>query len=149
MTAVAQPPAPPAKHTPRALIAAAVLVLILLLVAPAALVLVLRDDGGSTTPLRIARLPTDVAVLGDTVWVASGRDDRVIALEGGRADRAEPHPTGSSPLRVAAGAGSVWTANAGDDSVTRLNPLIPGDPGRRITSGATPSTSPSATTAPG
>ena len=47
-------------------------------------------------------------------------------------DRAEPHTTGPAPLRVAVGAGSVWTANAGDGSVTRLNPLVPGDPGRRI-----------------
>ena len=70
------------------------LVLVLLLVTPAALVLVLRDDGGAVTDMRIARLPTDVAVLGDTVWVASGRDDRVVALEGGRSDRAEPHTTG-------------------------------------------------------
>ena len=78
--------------------------LLLLLLAPAALVLVLRDDGGGATPMRIARLPTDVAVLGDTVWVASGRDDRVIALDGGRAERAEQHATGDAPLRVAVGA---------------------------------------------
>ena len=60
--------------------------LLAVLVGPALVVLALEgggDDGAGATPMRIARLPTDVAVLGDTVWVASGRDDRVVALEGG------------------------------------------------------------------
>ena len=87
--------------------------------------------------LRVARLPTDVAVEGDTVWVASGRDDRIVAIDVAQPeDPPRRHETGSAPLRVAVGAGSVWTANAGDDSVTRLNPLIPGSSGRRIAIGA-------------
>ena len=103
----------------------AILVLVVLLAAPATLVVLLRDDdddsndGKANQALRVATLPTDVAVLGDTVWVTSGREDRVIALDHGRVDRVERHATGSAPLRVAVGAGSVWTANAGDDSVTR------------------------------
>ena len=86
--------------------------------------------------LRAGRLPTDVAVEGSTVWVVSGRDNRVVALDRARRDAERvAHATGSSPLRLAVGAGSVWTANAGDDSVTRLDPLLPGS-GRRIAIGA-------------
>ena len=62
MTAIAQPPAPPDKRTPRVLIAAAVLVLMGLLVAPAAIVLALRDDGSIAVfhgPRRIARFNPD------------------------------------------------------------------------------------------
>ena len=70
------------------------------------------------------KLPTDVAVDGSTVWVVSGRDNRVVALDARDAEQApEVHATGSSPLRLAVGQGSVWTANAGDDTVTRLDPL--------------------------
>jgi hypothetical protein len=71
------------------MLAGAIAVLVILLAAPATVVLLLRDDdgGGGTEAMRIASLPTDVAVLGDTVWVASGREDRVVALEAGEADR--------------------------------------------------------------
>ena len=31
-------------------------------------------------------------------------------------------PVGSKPLGIAAGAGSIWVANHGDDSLTRIEP---------------------------
>ena len=112
----------------------AIALLLAVLVGPAIVVLALEGSGGDEPEaLRVARLPTDVAVDGDTVWIASGRDDRFVAIDAAELD--DPplrHETGSAPLRVAVGAGSVWTANAGDDSVTRLNPLVPGSVGRRI-----------------
>ena len=126
MTAAAA--APPVRRAARCAVAGAIAVLVVAARrARGARARSCATTAAGRQALRIAALPTDVAVLGDTVWVASGRDDRVVALEGGRADRAERHATGSAPLRVAVGAGSVWTANAGDDSVTRLNPLVPGD----------------------
>src|SRR3954452_11867752 len=113
--------------------------MVALLVAPAIVVLLLREPAviADGQRLRAGHQPTDVAVEGSTVWVVSGRDDRVVALDGRDASQdAVAHAAGSSPLRLAVGAGSVWTANAADDSVTRLDPLIPGS-GRRIGIGTT------------
>ena len=139
------PAAPPSSTTAGAHDAhrvAVVLVLLAALVGPAAVVLLTRDDddgddAAQRTTARVGRLPVDVAVDGSTVWIASGRDDRVVGVDG-RALAAAPvvRETGSSPLRVATALGSVWTANAVDGSVTRLNPLIPGAVGRRIRIGA-------------
>ena len=132
-------PAPHAQpRTSRWVLAAAAGLLLVVLFAPA----ILRaawtsggDDAADT--FRVARLPTDVAFAGGTVWVASGRDDRILAVDAPSTDATPArHETGSAPLRVAVGAGSVWTANAGDDSVTRLNPLVPDSVGRRIPIGA-------------
>ena len=133
MTAAVPDTAPGARRTSRWVLAAAVALLLAVLVGPALYVLLTSDDGEGTEALRVARLPTDVAVADDTVWVVSGRDDRILAVDPERTDGpAASHETGSAPLRVAVGAGSVWTANAGDGSVTRLNPLVPESTGRRI-----------------
>jgi DNA-binding beta-propeller fold protein YncE len=111
--------------------------LLCLVVGPAAVVLLVKhNDGGATgldtEHLRIARLPTDVAVQGKTVWVASGRDNRIVAIDTTMPSVApEPRATGPSPIRIAVGAGSVWTANAGNGTVTRLNPLARGKGSRR------------------
>ena len=98
--------------------------LMLVLIGPALFVLLTRD-GGEDRPeaVAVARLPTDVAVDGDTVWVASGRDDRILAIDAAAPDDPPArHETGSAPLRVAVGAGTVWTANAGDGQ--RFRPIV-------------------------
>jgi DNA-binding beta-propeller fold protein YncE len=113
---------------------AGLLLLAALLMAPAVAVLV-ADDAPEplAESLRVSRQPTDVALLGDTVWVTSGRDDRVVAFDARTAEVVlRPREVGGGPLRVAAGEGSVWTANAEDGTVARIDPLVPGDVGRRI-----------------
>ena len=137
----------------RFVLAGAIAVLLVLLAAPAIVVLVTSgggDEGSGERALRVGRQPTDVAVAGNTVWIASGRDDGIVALDGRRLSQtAARHETGGAPLRLAVGEDSVWTADAADDTVTRVNPLLPGSVGRRIPIGATRSTSPSVTTARG
>src|SRR4051794_15020603 len=95
--------------------------MVVLLLAPAVVVVVLRYPAVMAAGQRLhaGHQPTGVAVGGSAVGVVSGRDDRVVAVDGGDASQdAVAHAAGSSPLRVAVGAGSVWTANAADDSVT-------------------------------
>jgi DNA-binding beta-propeller fold protein YncE len=112
-------------------------ILLCLLFGPAVAVLVVKgSESGSSgldaENLRVARLPTGVAVQGQTVWVTSGRDDQVVAIDAAKPSVAPaPHRTGPSPIRIAVGAGSVWTVNAGDGTVTRLTPGARGGAVRR------------------
>ena len=57
-----------------------------LLLAPAAAVLLTRQPDVLADGQRLpaGRLPTDVAVQDSTVWVVSGRDNRVVALDAAR-----------------------------------------------------------------
>ena len=109
-----------------------------LVIAPALIVLAEEEDNGggkaAEQGVRAGRLPTDVVVTQGTVWVASGRDNRIIAIDAARPqETAERHVTGTAPLRLAVGEdGSIWTADAASDTVTRVNPLLPGSVGRRI-----------------
>src|SRR4051812_26223893 len=133
MSATAESSRGRGRALPRWVMALAALGMVVLLVAPVAIVLLTR--GARELPvdrIRTGRTPTDVAVQGSTVWVVSGRENRVVSLDA-RDLKAPPatHDAGSAPLRLAIGAGSVWTANAGDDTVTRLDPVLPGS-GRRI-----------------
>ena len=128
----------PAARLPRWAIFLAGALMLILLLAPAVAVLLTREPDVLADGHRLpaGRLPTDVAVQGSTVWVVSGRDNRVVALDAADVERApETRAAGASPLRLAVGEGSVWTANAGDGTVTRFDPLVPGS-GRRIPIGA-------------
>ena len=118
------------------MIAAAVLVLVVLLVAPAALVPAPARRRRRDDALRIAALPTDVAVLGDTVWVASGRDDRVDRARGGRAGARR-----AARDRLVAAAGRRRRRLGLDRQRRRrqrhaAESAVPGDVGRRIAIGA-------------
>src|SRR3954464_11709319 len=137
MTAMAEDRRP-ARGLPRWALVLAGGVMILFLLAPPAAGLLSRRPAAVVEGQRLpaGQQPTDVAVDGSTVWVVSGRDNRVVALDARDAKQApQAHAAGSSPLRLAIGQGSVWTANAGDDTVTRLDPLVPGS-GRRIRIGS-------------
>ena len=116
------------KPLPRWLIALAALVMLAVLVTPALVVLLRTEPPAEIKPeagVHVGRVPTDVAVQGSTVWVVSGRDNRVVAIDAGDLrSRPVSRATGAAPLRVAAGDGSIWTADAGDDTVTRLDPLL-------------------------
>ena len=86
--------------------------------------------------LRAGRLPTDVAVEGSTVWVVSGRDNRVVALDARDGERA---PTRTRPARRRCGSpsaeGRSGRRTPATARVTRFDPLVPGS-GRRICVGA-------------
>ena len=108
--------------------AAIALLLLALALGPAVVVLLTRDDDEATLssrPQRISDLPTDVAVAGGRIWVTSAGENRVVALVPGSPPVPDgvAYRTGSAPLRVAADETGVWTTNAADNSVTRLDPL--------------------------
>ena len=100
------------------------------------------DDGaggrGRGRRRRSGGLPTDVAVADGTVWVASGRDDGVVAIDAAELSRppVAPGDRGRAAAHRGRRADSIWTADAGDGTVTRVNPLLPGAAGRRIRIGA-------------
>ena len=94
----------PTQRLPRWAIAAAGVVMVVFLLAPGGRGAAdARTGRWSSTASACAagQLPTDVAVDGSTVWVVSGRDNRVVALDARDAEQApEPH----ADRRVAAAA---------------------------------------------
>ena len=75
--------------------------MLVFLLAPAAVVLLTRDTGPVVDGQRLAagKLPTDVAVDGSTVWVVSGRDNRVVALDARDAEQAPEVARDRAPRR--------------------------------------------------
>src|SRR3954470_7533791 len=117
MTAMAEDRRP-ARGLPRWALVLAGVVMILFLLAPAAAVLLSRRPAVVVEGQRLPAgpQPTGVAVDGSTVWVVSGRDNRVVALDARDAKQApQAHAAGSSPLRIAIGQGSVWAGHAGGE----------------------------------
>ncbi len=99
----------PLGFSPWALVAA-IVVLVALLVTPALLVLNHNDKSAGpsagTRALHVGRQPTDVAVGDDTVWIASGRDNGIVALDAA-APRARRR--GTRPVRRRCGSPSART----------------------------------------
>jgi peptide/nickel transport system substrate-binding protein len=59
----------------------------------------------------------------DDVWVANGIDSSTVSLlDPATADEADNLDVGRAPSAVAVGFGSVWVANAGDGTVSRIDP---------------------------
>src|SRR6201999_482651 len=83
MAVDAERPQMPAERLPRWMVLAAGVLMAILLLAPAAVVLLTRGSAVTSdqTRLRAGRLPTDVTVSAATVWVVSGRDNRVVGLD--------------------------------------------------------------------
>jgi streptogramin lyase len=78
------------------------------------------DPAGS----RIEVLPLSahaVAANGNTAWVVSDGGRRLYELASNPLRRVGAWSTGENPDGVAVGAGAVWVANQGDDSVMRLD----------------------------
>jgi DNA-binding beta-propeller fold protein YncE/tRNA A-37 threonylcarbamoyl transferase component Bud32 len=78
-------------------------------------------------------IPTAVASGAGALWVASFADDTVLRIEGRlhsnsslsqweRLEVVDRIPVGKGPNDVAFGSGSVWTANALDGTVSRIDP---------------------------
>jgi streptogramin lyase len=62
-----------------------------------------------------------IAARGRSTWVVSDGGRRLYELRGSPPRRARTIATGEQPEGVAVGAGAVWVANQGDDTVTRLD----------------------------
>lgn len=91
---------------------------------------VARVDGGTgrVTTTALGGAPGGVAVGRDLVWVTLPEDNAVVRIDPETFDVVgEPIAVGANPQGVSASSdGSVWIANEGDDSVTRLRPSTSG-----------------------
>jgi Protein kinase domain len=90
------------------------------------------DPNGGATVVRIdptGPRVTDVlpisalaiAARGRSTWVVSDGGRRLYELRGNPPRKVRTITTGEQPEGVAVGAGAVWVANQGDDTVTRLD----------------------------
>ena len=57
------------------------------------------------------------------MWVADTLDDAVVRIDPSTRAVTTTIPVGRAPTGVAVGAGSVWVANSGDGTVTRIDPV--------------------------
>jgi YVTN family beta-propeller protein len=75
--------------------------------------------GGSAVKgaTRVGRQPDSPVAVGDAVWLVASGDEKAVRVQGARTTEV---PTGSEPSALAVGAKSVWVANAGDGTVTRI-----------------------------
>ncbi|MGH2736024.1 MAG: hypothetical protein ACRDKZ_10620 [Actinomycetota bacterium] len=91
---------------------------------------VARVDGGTgrVTTTALGGAPGGVSVGRDFVWVTLPEDNAVVRIDPETFDVVgEPIAVGANPQGVSASSdGSVWIANEGDDSVTRLRPSTSG-----------------------
>jgi streptogramin lyase len=76
---------------------------------------------------EIARLPLEgspsaLAVSRDAVWVTDFDGDRLLRVSREPLQVEEAVPVGDGPVGVAVGGGAVWTANATDGTVSRVDP---------------------------
>ena len=77
--------------------------------------------GRPSVATAAARNPSELAVAGGRVFVASNTDHTVVVIDA-RTGRpvGEPLATGLNPFAMAAGAGHVWVTGMGDNTVTRI-----------------------------
>ncbi len=79
------------------------------------------SDGHASAPLTLDEAPFGVAVAGKVAWLPRYSDDAVLAVDTATGQQ-ESVQVGDGPDAVAVGAGSVWVANAGDGTVSEVNP---------------------------
>jgi class 3 adenylate cyclase/ABC-type transport system substrate-binding protein len=80
-------------------------------------------NGHATSPLELDESPFGVAVSGKVAWLPRYSEDAVLAVDTATGQR-QSVPVGDGPAAVAVGAGSVWVANAGDGTVSEVNPTV-------------------------
>jgi streptogramin lyase len=87
--------------------------LAIVLIAAVAAVLILRGhDGPPRDVFAVSGRPTDVAVAGGQVWVASPRSGALTVLDAQTGRRiGDPLQTGGAPARLALGANGIWVAD--------------------------------------
>ena len=74
----------------------------------------------ATVPLEGS--PSALAVSRDAVWVTDFAGDRLLRVSREPLEVEEAIAVGDGPIGVALGAGAVWTANASDGTVSRVDP---------------------------
>jgi YVTN family beta-propeller protein len=69
-----------------------------------------------------AESPVAVAVLGDEVWVANANSANVSEISTATGQVVDTVPVGHHPSAIAAGFGRLWVTNAGDATVSVIDP---------------------------
>jgi YVTN family beta-propeller protein len=104
------------------------------------------ESGEILASIKVARAPMSLAVTPEGIWVVNfgGGGDTVIRIDPKIYQIAgEPIETGSAPICLAVGGGSIWVANHDAHTVTRIDPAshqvianitVPSEP-HRITYG--------------
>ena len=81
------------------------------------------DPTGLLTPIAVGNGPTGIAVGEGGVWVADSFDNRVVSDRPGHAVGERHDPGGAlAQLASRSAPASVWVANSGDGTVTRIDP---------------------------
>ena len=78
-------------------------------------------NGHASAPLALDEAPFGVAVSGKVAWLPRYSEDAVLAVDTATG-QGQSIPVGDGPDAVAVGAGTVWVANAGDGTVSEVNP---------------------------
>jgi ABC-type transport system substrate-binding protein/class 3 adenylate cyclase len=78
-------------------------------------------NGHVSAPLALDESPFGVAVAGKVAWLPRYSSDAVLAVDTATGQQ-QSVQVGDGPDAVAVGAGSVWVANAGDGTVSEVNP---------------------------
>jgi DNA-binding beta-propeller fold protein YncE len=81
-----------------------------------------RSLSNAATDALNVRGPLDLAISGDTVWVASYLDDTVVRLDA-RTGKAigDPIPVGRNPFAIVVHGSHAWVTNLASASVTRID----------------------------
>ncbi len=80
-------------------------------------------SGHASAPLELDEAPFGVAVDGKVAWLPRYSQDTVLAVDTATGQQ-QAVQVGDGPDAVAVGAGSVWVANAGDGTVSEVNPTV-------------------------
>jgi hypothetical protein len=71
--------------------------------------------------LRVGRLPSAMAVEGDSVWLVNAGDDTIARIDA-RTNRVQTHEVASQPGGLVAAEGSIWLTHPRDGTVRRIEP---------------------------
>jgi hypothetical protein len=76
---------------------------------------------GVIARLRVGRLPSAMAVEGNSVWMVNAGDASISCIDA-ETNRVETHKVASQPGGLVAAAGSIWLTHPQDGTVRRIEP---------------------------
>jgi streptogramin lyase len=60
----------------------------------------------------------------ESIWVSVGFTDQVVRIDPATGDKQETLTVGDNPEGITAGPRSVWVANGGNNTLTRIDPGV-------------------------
>ena len=86
------------------------------------------ESGISSSPSSVLPAFADVVYGLDSLWVVDRNTNTIIELDPVTIQKERPITVGKEPVAIALGSDSLWVANFGDDTVTRVEIPGPGQP---------------------